>query len=601
MYINQILQDIPLFRHCSDEEISILLKIGKIEIIKKNKKIDQKKTNSLHIVLNGIFIVEGSSKNNIAYISTGSFFGIIPFTIRRIKGFVKALTDSTLIIFDIEEVYKFYLNSYKGLRGYIKTIDRMGFEISETGKIGFTDNSKIITVYSPYKNSGKSIFSSLLGLSLSPYGNTAILDMSINGNSIFSIFEKNITPALAQKRQDHSSQEKLINESTLKIDKNLFLLNMTFDSKINMNPDIISPILYLLSKKYRYMIIDFSSPDRDIRDRVFNLSDIIFTIIKKNKDKKPLFNLFDKKLREGQRVYYILNKFYSPNINKFEGGYTLENLEFTKDESFISNLSKYINNDISKKFVQLIVSGRKGLVIETSLMESVLFTSLLSALHKSDKKIDLIYSSSMGFLIVAILLLAKDINDFEKNALRYFSEDKFKNFLDITFPEKYIFKNNKISRFANELSKDNRIEFYKTLPIVMLTDEMTQSRRIFSTGYFKDLVSSSLLLYPIYQSYKIAGKSYYSGFPSKNVRVEDLFRMDIDKVIYTSLKSNNKFKPQKTGPHEFYNKYIDHLNQFQSIDRNRSIADKNIIIDIENIKLNSKELSRISEKIAAEL
>ena len=65
--ICQNLQIIPLFRHCSDNEITYLSNNGRIEIIRKGRKLDLKKRNSFSIILNGSLQVETPGKKNDIY------------------------------------------------------------------------------------------------------------------------------------------------------------------------------------------------------------------------------------------------------------------------------------------------------------------------------------------------------------------------------------------------------------------------------------------------------------------------------------------------------------------------------------------------------
>ena len=168
--ITKILRNVPLFRHCSEEEIQYLHKISRLSVIKKGQLFDLKKISSFNIVVNGIFEIEALGKTDIVYLSPGSFFGTIPFTENKHSGKIKAIVDSTMLLFKVEEIYKFFLIYYKCLRGYLKTISNMGFEISAIGNRYFGGDSKIISIYSPYSNSGKSFFSSLLGMSLKKNG-----------------------------------------------------------------------------------------------------------------------------------------------------------------------------------------------------------------------------------------------------------------------------------------------------------------------------------------------------------------------------------------------------------------------------------------------
>ena len=73
------------------------------------------------------------------------------------------------------------------------------------------------------------------------------------------------------------------------MDDGLDLVNVAFGSKVKVNPDILSPLLFMLSKEYRYIVIDCGDDDPGLRDRVIGLSDRIFTMVKNKRDIRSLY------------------------------------------------------------------------------------------------------------------------------------------------------------------------------------------------------------------------------------------------------------------------------------------------------------------------
>src|SRR3990172_3473804 len=254
----KILIALPFFSHSVADEIEGLQKIGKTSSVKKGDEFDLKKVDSFNVIVSGAFGIESSGKNDTVYLKPGSFFGPLPFTENRPAGRIRALVDSTLFVFGIEDLYKFFLVSYKFLRGYLKIITRMGYSLSEVGRKYSGGKSKIITVYSRSHQSGKSFLSSLIALSLKKDAKTVVLDMSISADSIFNFFEKKITAPLSQRSGEEKGFEGILNEWIVPVNENLDLINIAFGSKVKVNPDIVSPLLFILSKEYRYVVIDCS-------------------------------------------------------------------------------------------------------------------------------------------------------------------------------------------------------------------------------------------------------------------------------------------------------------------------------------------------------
>ena len=598
--ICQILQDIPFFRHCTDDELDYLRKISRIVSIKGGHKLDISRVNSFFVVIDGLFEIEISSRSDVVYLTQGSFFGNLPFSENRHRGNVRALANSSLLIMEIEDLYRYFLISFKSLRGYVRSIDKVGLEISQTGKDYLKTSSKIVSVYSPFSDSGKSILSAYIGLSIARYGKTIILDMSYQGNSIFNIFEKRITPALSQKPVEEASREQFIYNRIVEVDENLSILNICFGSKVKVDPEILSPILFLLSKKYRYIVFDLSDYDGGLRDKAFALSDIVFGLLKKLKDRKSLYATVDGKLREGQRVYYVLNQYYSPDIVNLEGGLIFQDLALNEEKVIYDDLMDRVAADKQNEIITTIRSRKRAMVFESNLTESVVYAGLLKAMDANDITIDVFYSSSMSFFVLSLYLLSDDVNEFESNVIKFFSESRLNSILDITFPEVSVFRNSRIYKFASEIAEERRIEFFETVPMVMLTDEL-QRRRVFSTGYFRDLIAASFLIYPVFESLRIDSNNYVSGFPVNFVRSEEILRTDIDSIIFSSVNNKDKLELSDDRILQFFSKYLNYLYYFRSGRASRNILDKNINIEINEREYKVDKLIQISEDISNRL
>ncbi|MCP4130716.1 MAG: hypothetical protein GY754_07020 [bacterium] len=602
--IKKIIHEIPLFRHCSGEEIAWLRQIGKLSAIKKGQIFDVKKGNSFNIIINGIFEIEAPGHTDIVYLAPGSFFGSIPFSDNKHSGTIKALMESTLMIFDEGDMYKFFLASYKGLRGYIKIIERMGFEISGVGKKYFGNNSKILSIYSPDKESGKSFFASLLALSLSTEtgGNnkTIVLDLSYQGNSIFNFFEKKVSSPLSHKKAGSSPPEKMINERIEHIHENLDLLNISFGSKVKVDPAILSPILFILSKEYKYIILDISNHDPILRDATLRLSDTIFTLLKKTKDLSRVYTIFDTNLKEGQRVYYTVNEQYAGDIKKFEGGLVLGRYDWKDEESRYTRLLELTKQSPVDTFIKLITQKRKGLALETNLLNSIFFSGFFSVLEKSGISYDVLYSSSMSYMMIAFYLLSKDEKDLKKSISSFFSGDKINSFLNITFPGEHVFKKNSISKFAKELCRNKRLEIFEQLPLALVSGSKGDTR-MFSTGYLKDIVATSFLIDPVFESEEIAGDQYSSGYPFQRIRAEELFRTDLDEITYISINNKENMRYPEGRVLDFYDKYVGFLEQERYDEKISTLAHKNLVMEVSQKELKIEKIMELSEEITNKL
>ena len=599
--VRKLLRESILFRHCSDDEIEQLYRVAYLVSVKKGQAFDLRNTNSFSIVVHGLFEMQGAGGSNSVHCSTGSFFGTVPLTGNPQRGLIKAMVDSTLLFISEEEIYKFFLLSFKGLRGYIRAVRRAGFETSSSADaIMSGEQTKVATVFSPIRGSGKSYFSALLGTMLSLDSKTIILDLSYEGESIFSIFGKKITSPLSQKSENQSSLESLFLDRVQAVDENLHLLNISFGSKVTADPSIISPVLFSLSKKYRYIVCDCSDDDMGLRNQVFDCSDIIFTLAKTGKDQEAAYEIFDNVINDGQRVLYVHNEHTMGTVHNLTGSMLLESVP-PGEEMLYQNLKRVASQERFKNFADLITKKRSALVLESNMLEAVFFYGILKSLDEADKHFDLIYTSSFSYIISALYMVSGNHNEFRKNIMSFFRQDKINGLLDITFPEKFVFKNNAVSRIAADLGGKSRLEMFDTVPMAMLANSENGLRRIFSTGKLTDCIEASFLMYPVFESKKIGNAEFSSGYPAHRVRVEDLFRTDVDFIDFVSINNMDRLSLDGNRTLQFYRKYIEFIEDDRFDQKESEAADSSFTLEMNESTFNLENLLEQSESSAADI
>ncbi len=599
MNIPYILQHIPFFSHLTDTELQAISVFTEIKKIPKNEKIDIKKISSLGVVAEGIFELGQRTRGDRLYLAPGSFFGEIPFASGFHAGILKALKDSLIIFIKQDDLYKTLLTSYKGLKGYLRNIKDSGFELIKPGNEFIKQKSKVITVFGLYPDSGNSVITALQGMILSAVDSVVILDASYSGNSVFNIFQKVMPPAVSHRSEKSGTDENSILGKVVNINEKLSLLNISSGSKIKIDQEILSPIIFILSKKFKYIIIDHSDYGKNYGDytrKILEISDIVLPVIKNIKDKTALHTVLDSSLKEGQRVYYILNRFYEKNIGTFEGGYIVEDLNLSTKENFLPALKEILGNNRPQVFdelADLITRERTGLAIQTGLTNSVFLSGFFSSLYEKDIRLDVLYSSSWSYIIALLYILSEDQKSFDINFIKFFSEEKIKSLLEVTFPDEHVYKNGKIYDYAGDIAGDKRVEHYSMLPAVMLADHGSGSRRMFSTGYVRDLFTASFLL-DIFESKNISGGFYYSGYPDMRIKPEDLLRTDIDNIRSVTIDNKSKLGFGEKKVPKFFKEYIENLNaehRYSEFSKSKN----DFIIDIDASGYNLKEILDLSK------
>ena len=597
------LKGIPLFSHFTSSEINEINSKSELVFLKKGEKLNLKKSTNLYIILNGVVQTEASVSSGMVYMSTGSYFGTIPFLENKQNTIISALIDSCFLAVPEEAIYKFFWFSFKACRGYIKNLDRIELKPSLLQGASAISNTKIISVYSPIEKSGKSLLSTAIAHSLSKHGKTIVLDLSYTGKSVFDYLNVKITTPFSQKKEDDNSSVLNLDDRLEFVNDNLAAFNIVHDSKVKADANIIGPILFALSKEFDYIVSDLSNIDEVLRDTVFKNSDYIFSLCSKKSDFEKCRDIFDKALPDAQRVYYVKNEYNASKNFDFTGCLNLSNFD-----EFINNLdddgiSKISETSELTTFSDLIIKQKRALFLEPHTFSAIHFAGFLRTILEEEINFDYIYSSSFSYILAAIFTLSNDVKDFLSKVKYFFSENKFSSMLEITFPEKFTFKNNAVYKSALALAGKSRIEMYSTVPIPQLSDVETDDYRLFATGLLADFITASFSFYPLFDVKEIGGRKYSSGYPYNYAIPSATLRGDVDEIVNVSISQNSIYTGYIKKILPYYLKHIEFNENIKKVELS-SVADINIIIDSSQITGSLKNIidstAEISHKLIVE-
>ena len=601
--IKNLLKTLPFLLHFNSEELDLFFQLGRLVFVKKGQLVDIHKTNSLNIVIDGIFEIESIANRDIVYLSPGSFFGTLPFIENKKKGNIKALVDSRVFVIGEDDLYRLFLMSHKALRGYIKMMENLNFDISDIGKKYFNTKGKVITVFSKIAGSGKTLLSSLMGLSISKdEEKTIILDLSYSGISVFDLFKQKMTAPLSEKDKG-SEAESMLKDRIVEVDDNLHLLNIASSARVKVNPAIIGIVLFILSREYKYIIIDLSDSDTDLRNKVFEQTDFIFTLVNSKNDMEDVFPIFDDHLKEGQRVFYVRNSFFSSSMGEFYGGLILNKCNEFHKGGDLSVLERFINEGNISPFKNAVQIKSRALVVQSAQYDSILLSSLLAELNKAGNFFQYIYSSSYTYFLLCLTLLNDDNSLFEGNLRKFFSHEQFNKNFEITFPENFIFKSGRIIKYASELSGSKRAEMFSPLPLANIN--FGGKQRIFSTGSLSRLMAASIVEHPLFEPVEINGADCFSGYPESQVSHSHLLRTEAEEIFYISVENRERLSFADSRYNRFFVNYI------ESIDKNRLShaeyieQDKKLILEVSGSdyrfdKIYEKTM-KLSEKLVSKI
>lgn len=588
-----IRRTVPFLKHLTAEESEFFFRTGSVITVKSGQYAELKKTSSLNIVISGIFEVETIGNAEVVFFTSGSFFGSLPFVENRKRGNVRALLDSTIFVIQEEDILRFFMKYHKALRGYIRMITSMGFEMTETGRRYFDLKGKVISVFSSSQGTGKTTLAAALGLALA-MDETVILDISYTGKSLFDVFQRRLTAPVSERDQSATGAESLLNDRLVHVRDGLYLLNITYSSRLRIDPSIIGTLLFLLSRRFRYIIADLSNTDPELRDAVFAGSDMIFALTGGKKETGELNDLFDEKLKDFQRVFFVRNEYLPGERGAFVGGFTFEHNREYEQSGNVDLLAGSAAGAGIKPFVEKITSPGRSLAVQSLSLESVCLAGFFVKLQHSGKFFDTIYSSSFSYFISCLYLLGHDEKELTGMLRRFYSSEQINRNLDISFPESFIFKNSRILRYARELASDKRVEMFHTQPVCKFIS--SGSERIASTGDIAALMAASYITSPLFEPVSTAGGKCSSGYPAVTVSPAELFRTGCDEIYYLSVLNRGRITLDDGVINKLYKNTLD-TGTAPYLDESYYIQQgKNLFIEIDE---NEFKFDKISEKTKA--
>jgi hypothetical protein len=400
-----------------------------------------------------------------------------------------------------------------------------------------------------------------------------------------------MTAPLSEKDKGNTETESMLKDRIVEVNSNLHLLNIASSARVKVNPAIIGTALFILSREYKYIILDLSNSDTDLREKVFEQTDYIFTLVNSRDDMEDIYPVFDKSLKEGQRVFYVRNNFYSHSSGEFYGGLILNRCNEFHKNGDLTLLENFIDEGNMSSFKDAVKIKSRALVVQSAQYDSILLSSLLAELNKGENLFQYIYSSSYSYFLICLMLLYDDNSQFEHSLKKFFSPEQFNKNFEITFPENFIFKSNKILKYAAGLSGSKRAEMFNPLPLVNIN--CAGEQRIFSTGSLNRLMAASMVEYPLFEPVEINGADCYSGYPKNKVSPSHLLRTEASEIFYISVENRERLSFSDNRYNRFFINYIESFDKNKLSHAEFIENDKKLILEVSE---NDYRFDKIYEK-----
>jgi MinD-like ATPase involved in chromosome partitioning or flagellar assembly len=526
----RILSSIPLFRHLNTAELGLLFSIAGFSAVKSGSGFNLAKTGTFNVVISGLLEIESSGRTDIVYMAPGSFFGHIPFTLNRHRGNVKALTDSTLLVFKPEDIYRYFLSYFQAFRGYVSILEKLNFELPAGGQKRKAAGAKVICFYSIEEGAGKSTAASIFSAAASLKGRTVLLDLSYKGRSVFDNFNANITSPLSYRDPEQAISEESVMDRIVAAASGPDLMNVANGSRIRVAPELLSPLIYILAGLYDNIVIDLDSTDPDLASASYAISDFMVCVVKDVSAIRSYYSYNDSCLSGIRTVVYLINEKFSGKFSRRNDAYILENIEGAAD--IPDNAESCMA--LVKPLADRIFRRRRALVIESGWRQAVMSCGIFGALHEKPDMFDIIYTSTLSYLTAAVFLKTSSADEYKNIILKLLGDKKISSLFSFIFPEKNIFSSDPLRKISRDFFSDLRSDSFRVDTPLKITPDDKGGSVIIPSGQISDLMPAALSLRPLFESVRLNGEYYNSGYPGAMVKVEELYRSSVDETVYLS-------------------------------------------------------------------
>ncbi len=587
------LQSVPLFRHCSAAEIRDLMQIARHSRVKRGMMLDLRKNTTLNIVLKGVFEIEALGSTDIVYLSPGSWFGSVPFSTNRLRGRIRALADSELLMIDIGDLSRFLLLSYRSLRGFLTVAGRLGLELSETGQRYHNTRTRVTTVTGPADKSGRTLMAGLLARRLSLDSKTVVIDLSYGGRSVFSVLGEMLPAPLAHREHSADEADDLIEERLVYREDGVSLLNVAQGARVKVDPGILAPVLFVLSARFHHIVIDCSGDDTGLLERSIALSDFVLSLVNDRKRMEKEQVRYEKLLRDGQRLLFVQNRQAVKGQEPLEGALALDRLSYREGKTGQEEFEKLCREESVENIAGEISRLRRGVVVESRLLDSLFFSDLFYSLFHEETSVDRVYTSAWSFILAGLALSSPDKEAFRRSIDRVFEESQVNRYLNITFPEDHIFESKALLKLFSHGESGIRIEGFRTLLSLKLYDEEQKESRQVTSGNLASLMASSLSVSPFFNPVSTAGSLHSSGYPSVKVQPEDLLRGAVDQISFVAVHNSEYLQYHRGDILPFYEKLLEYIRRDDRPGELSEVMDDYFLLEVHE---NDMKIDRIIEQ-----
>jgi hypothetical protein len=574
--LKNIIDTLPFFYSLDDQEKSDVETLFHEINIKSGDKINTQKGDHLYIVRDGYFQSEGAlQRGETIFLSKGSVLGMIPFGGEPLRGSVKAVSNSRVIVAEADSLRRFFITRFIALRGYLNILIKTGFSCASNVIPVIKKKSKVIMVTGHEKGLGRSVTSLYIAGKLSEKESVVVCDLSQSGISIFDYCKKKLTPPISQKKAGDKGENYFI-ERIVAVNTKLSLINFSYGAKVDIDPMLLSPLLFYLSSKFSYIILDINNDDGKLEEEALKLSDWIIPVCRNEKEIARERMRYGSICGHGQNILCATRVTDGSNSSRNFISIPAMNFTIDCDYSYIVNVCRNNDDDIVNFF-----TARPYISMPTTGFTSLCYAGLLPHLWEVLESGATIYAHSFAIAFIAAMMKngSKEYSSIVKNLFR---EEKIEALIKYSYPGKALIRKEPIVSWANSIVSTLYMDQFKSRIFSSLID-VREQKKIIGYGLIRDVIAGSFLDHPSAGKVKIQSGIYGGGEPLSG---GFFFRHPVGNSISFSV-NNLGIDIQNRRIHDAIKMGLG-VNRDTGVEK--WLYDRNIIIDVDLKRYNIKKI-----------
>jgi NTE family protein len=486
----------------------------------------------------------------LEYLHRGKYFGIIslltgdPHSVSA-----KAINDSLLFVIRKED-----------FEAVLNRIPRLAIDLSRTlsRRLKVKDihrksifESTIISVFSSYSQSGKTIYALNLGLSLKKETQKSVIVLDIAPQEKMHSLPRRLD--MGDVRVLDLSSSLADNGGLAKeyIHKNKYGIDLICFHYIPDDETCVRRLLGIISvlvNDYHYLILDLPSLlDRPIFS-ILNQSDLIHLLSGTDEvDLKRTQNLVHR-LREEfgfqeEKIKIIINEY---KLSKFthdeQVGFlrqaifaTLPKIDFESQDRLVLECPDCEYAKAVRRIARVVGDCQVGLVLGVGVAYGFCHVGVLRVIEQEKIPIDVIAGASIGSIIAALWAIGKTSDEIMDITSEFRESKNLFGLVDFTIPLVGFLKGNKLRKFLNKYFGHKTFYDVKLPLKIIASDVKRKESKIFDRGLLVDALMASCAMPGVFAPIRLKDEMLFDGGVTNPLPTEALVKIGVKKIIAVNV------------------------------------------------------------------